>query len=215
MSSFTATRFSRPRSAAPFVAAVAISLAAGIGLAVVPSDDVANVRLATPAAKPKDCVTAGITAQSGREGTCVAGATTLTVAAGTHELVLPDRRVTAVKTVLTPATTPSGVARARARLTVLTRVQNDGSRALTANPGGHALYLSINGEQIRADSNADTLPDALRRDRPIAPGQSTQGVLRFELVGSQTRTLMRAKTADLGVAGPSEDRRGVIRLKFR
>ena len=200
----------------PFLGAIATSVLVGLVVAIAmasrtPAPDVE--RAAAPAA-PKPCAEAGITPGSNRGGTCRAQTGLLTVAVGNQPLVLPDRRVKVISTRFVEATSYEGQLRDRARLEVRVRLENTTSKPIVANPDGNALYLGVAGQTVHADPNADELADVLRRQRPIAALQATEGTLRFETAGAATEALRESGRADLGVTGAKPDRKGVIRLRI-
>lgn len=204
----------RYQNLGPFFAAVATSVVVGLVVAIAfaskaPAPDVS---LSKPAAPPPPCEQAGITPESGKGGTCMANDTRLTVAIGSEPLVLDDRRVRVLSTQFVEATTLEGQAEGRARLEIRVRFENTGRRPLDPNADGTGLYLGVAGQVVQTDPNADVLPSTLRRTRTIAAGQSTEGILRFELFGATTEAIRAARRADLGVAGPRPDRKGVIRV---
>jgi len=202
------------RSLGPFFAAVATSVAVGLVVAIAfasqpPAPDIA---LPTPAAPAPPCEQAGITPESGKGGTCMANDTKLTVAIGKAPLVLDDRKVSVLSTQFVEATSPEGRAAGRARLEIRVLFENTSRRPLDPNADGNGLYLGVAGQKVKTDPNADMLPSTLRRSRTIAAGQSTEGILRYELFGATTEANRAARRADLGVAGPNETRKGVIRV---
>jgi hypothetical protein len=171
-----------------------------------------DATLPTRAAPVPPCEKAGITPESGKAGTCMANDTKLTVAIGEQPLVLDDRKVTVLSTQFVEATSPEGQAAGRARLEVRVLFENTSRRPLDPNADGNGLYLGVAGQKVQTDPNADVLPSTLRRSRMIAAGQSTEGILRYELFGATTEAIRSAQRADLGVAGASEKRKGVIRI---
>ncbi len=202
------------RNLGPFFGAVATSVIVGLVVAIAfasqtPAPDASLPQRAAPV---PPCEQAGITPASGKGGTCMANDTKLTVAIGKEPLVLDDRRVTVLSTQFVEATTLEGQAEGRARLEIRVRFENTSRKPLDPNADGSGLYLGVAGQTVKTDPNADVLPSTLRRSRTIAAGQSTEGILRYELFGPTTEAIREAKRADLGVAGPSAKRKGVIRV---
>ena len=203
------------RNAGPFLGAIATSVLVGLIVAVAmasraPAPDMEKA--AAPA--PKPCAEVGITPGTNKGGTCQAKTGLLTVAIGNQPLVLPDRRVKVISTQFVEATTYEGQLRQRARLEVRLRIENTTSKPIVANADGGALRLRVAGQTVQADPNADELGGVLRRQRPIAALQATEGTLRFETAGAATAALRNSKRADLGVAGAEADRKGIIRLRI-
>ncbi|MDX6689298.1 MAG: hypothetical protein QOG15_755 [Solirubrobacteraceae bacterium] len=103
-------------------------------------------------------------------------------------------RVQVISAVLQRAHTARGRSRDRARLSVHVRVTNHGTSHLRdVNPA----LISV--ELVRPDPRArDTTGSLLR---PIAPGETAGGRLRFETAGAVTRQLTSTLRARLRIAG--------------
>lgn len=97
---------------------------------------------------------------------------------------------------LRPAATPKGRARDRARLRVGVRVRNRSDRRLTIDPP----RIQIGEDAVRVDLNAaeDLAGGVLK---PLPPGSSAKGELRFEVAGEKTRKLMERRRTTMRIAG--------------
>jgi hypothetical protein len=103
-------------------------------------------------------------------------------------------RVQIMSAILQRAGTPSGRRRDRARLSLHVRVTNDlPSRVRDLNP------ILLARQRVPPDPHArDTTGSLLR---PIMPGATAGGRLRFETAGSVTRQLISTQQARLLIAG--------------
>jgi len=197
-----------------------VAAVAGAGLAYASSrDDDDEERAAPPrttstqAAVPT-CQEAGITPGSTKSGTCRTRAATLTIVRQNETLRLADGTVRVLAAEALRATTPGGRARNRMRITLRLRVANEGKEPLALSEGERRIYLAAAGERVDPDTNAAReIQGALDPAEPIEPGGVATGTVRFELAGKVTADVLRARTAQLGVA-VTEDRIGVVRLRF-
>jgi len=98
---------------------------------------------------------------------------------------------------LHPATTRAGRRRHAARVSVHVRVTNLGSRRVTLP---EALLLS-GGSAIEPDRDQPASAAPLRR--PVAPGATADGTLRFKATGAFTDRLARRRRAQLRIGGRS------------
>lgn len=103
-------------------------------------------------------------------------------------------RVRVVASVLHRASTPTGRRSNRARLSVHVRVTNRGKRTIA-----DAEPALVAGKRVRADPSAGKTGRSLLR--PIRPGSTADGTLRFETAGAVTARLVRARRARLRIAG--------------
>lgn len=103
-------------------------------------------------------------------------------------------RVRVVASVLHRASTPTGRRSNRARLSVHVRVTNRGGRTIA-----NVEPALVAGKRVRADPSAGETSRSLLR--PIRPGSTADGTLRFETAGAVTARLVRARRAQLRIAG--------------
>ncbi|MDX6691907.1 MAG: hypothetical protein QOG15_3364 [Solirubrobacteraceae bacterium] len=104
-------------------------------------------------------------------------------------------RVQIVSAIMHPAGTAKGRARQRARLSVHARVINTTSSETTFE----RPRLQSGAALLGIDRNAVQPAGALLR--PIAPGSTADGVLRYETAGDLTRRLASRRRATLRIAG--------------
>lgn len=132
-------------------------------------------------------------------------------------LDLPDLTARLLGASTLQASTPSGRARKRMRVTVHLQVTNAGEEPLVTGRG-ERFFLSVAGTRIRSDPAAAGSPGSLLAPEPLAPDDTRVGTLRFELGGRHAEQLLTTARADLGVreprAGPGGDLIGIIRLRL-
>lgn len=97
-----------------------------------------------------------------------------------------------------PATTARGRKRRRARLAVRLTVRNP--TILNVSLG--SAVITFGKDRVTRDSMAKTAGDELAK--PIAPGASAKGELRFETSGAATTRLSKRKTVKLRLNGRSQ-----------
>jgi len=106
------------------------------------------------------------------------------------------------------AVTPSGRRRNRARLTVHVRITNRGSRVIT-----NVDPVLLAQAQVRPDPRTrDTTGSLLR---PVPPGFTASGTLRFETGGASTARLAKTLRAQLRIAGATASFRAKIVVRKR
>lgn len=104
-------------------------------------------------------------------------------------------RVQVVTAFLQPALAPRGRRRHRARLSVHVRVTNDGKVRIE----DLAPLLVASGKRVAPDPLASDTTGSLLR--PLAPGATAGGRLRFETAGAVTDQLAKARRGVLQIAG--------------
>lgn len=107
----------------------------------------------------------------------------------------PEPRLTVRSATLQLATSSTGAARERARVTVRLRARNPGRRSLKLG----SVRIEARGDVAKADPNADDEAGDLLE--PIAGGSSATGTLRFETAGALTDTLKTTRSARLRIGG--------------
>lgn len=124
----------------------------------------------------------------------------------------PGRPTTAVRpsggvdiqvlsSVFRPATSASGRARNRARMSVRLRATNGTDRALSLRNA----VLVVDGREVGPDPRAARVSQsAARLLRPIRAGRRATGELRFEVAGGTTSSLRRERRARLRIAGTNQ-----------
>lgn len=165
-------------------------------------------------AATETCADAGLVPTSRRSGTCLAGDKTLVIAGPGEPLTVGDLEIRVLGSTFIPASTPSGRARRRARVTMRLRVVNKGDEPVPPNADGKRIYLTSAGQRVDADRAALRREGALRGDLPLGPGDASTGTLRFEIAGGFTDRARREKRLDVGVDTGSPDRVGVIRVRL-
>lgn len=148
---------------------------------------------------PLDARTTGEQAR-GADTTTRAQTATQTQATATRARTMPGPssdapRVRVVSAVLLSATTRRSRARRRARLSVRVRVTNRDRRRLVRP----APTLLSGGARVRVDPHAAEAGGALLR--PLVPGVTAAGELRFETAGEVTQRLSDERRARLRIAG--------------
>lgn len=108
---------------------------------------------------------------------------------------LIDVNVRIVSAILHPAGTARGRSRQRARLSVHARVTNRRDRTIAL--GRPKLHSGLSLLEI--DAHADKLAGALLR--PLRPGSTADGVLRYETAGTITQRLTTMRRFALRIAG--------------
>lgn len=197
------------------IAAAGLSLGAG---ALVGGLMSAGEAARTEPGRVVACAAAGITDASEREGTCRTKSAVLTVANQGSRISVPGVSARVGEVVATPARTASGRQRHRVRLKLSLDVRNEGAKPMTPNPGGDGIYVSIAGTRVRADTAAAALAGAFDGTKPLAPGRTRTGFLRFELAGSAGRQVLETRNGALGLRAPAFtpdglDRLGVVRFR--
>lgn len=112
-----------------------------------------------------------------------------------REIPLADGvRVRLVRATFEAATTKRGRERRRARVAVVVRLRNGGTRALDAFPAGPLARLRL----VAGDDRVQPDPRAVEPAGPLAArlpaGRSVQGELRFETAGATTLALRDRET---------------------
>jgi hypothetical protein len=119
------------------------------------------------------------------------------------DIVAPSRqppqvtraRVQVVTAFLQPALAPRGRRRHRARLSLHVRVSNDGKVRIE----DLAPLLVVSGERVAPDPLASDTTGSLLR--PLPPGATAGGRLRFEIAGAVTDQLAKSARGVLRIAG--------------
>jgi len=106
-----------------------------------------------------------------------------------------DVGVSVLSTVLRPAATPAGRRKHAARVSVRLRVANRGSRRLNLE---RTVLRSGDGTLAYDRAQSDAAGSLLR---PVDPGASADGTLRFEPRSAFTERLVRGRRARLDIAG--------------
>lgn len=190
------------------VVGLAAAAAAAVYLYARSEDD--TVRPAAAVVISRTCAELGITAESGREGSCRTATAELTVVRAGHLLRLSGVRARVRGTDVVRPEAPAGRARDRARVVVRLDLRNTGGAPLFADAtGGADLYLVADRTRVDPDRRGAALPGAFPVDRPLAPGGQRSGELRFELSGPRAAT---ARAAQLGIRPAGGNHIGVIRL---
>jgi hypothetical protein len=165
------------------VAAVAVALGAviGIGLSELSGDDVASTPTIGPTSPAQ---------QTKTQGTAIFGSDKYPI------------RVTSAS--LLSATSPSGRARKRARLVARVKVTNRGTKPLRwPRP-----KLISGKDRVPVDPNANGPAGALLK--PLAPGATAAGELRFETAGNVTQRLSDTRRARVRIANQTIEMRVTI-----
>lgn len=105
----------------------------------------------------------------------------------------PTPRLTVLSATFKLATSPSGVARKRARVTVRLRARNPGKTSTTLG----TAQIEALGDSLKADPKAKDQAGKLLD--PISGGDTVTGELRFETAGDLTDTLNTTRSATLRV----------------
>lgn len=179
------------------LAAGVVGAGLGIGLAELSGDDADP---ATPIAPRPATETAPAQTTTAPTATATTVRTTTAPAATTPTTTRPVRvsrttRVRILSAVLYPASTRRGRARQRARVAVRVRLTSRSVKTLPAQ----APTLIAGTARLRADRRATDVAGPLLR--PLAPGKTATGELRFETTGSATRRLTNQRRARLSIAG--------------
>ena len=151
--------------------------------------------------------------RTGRDpvGTCRApSGIVLTIGPASRPLVIGPLSARVADVTVTPATTPQGRARDRARVTVAVSLLNHSEQ--TVDVDWTLIDLSVGGITVTPDRAAGRLPGGWKIGA-LAAGARRSGELRFETANTVTRRLVSSRRADLAIR--VEDRRvGVIRLRL-
>jgi len=152
--------------------------------------------------------------RTGRDpvGTCRApSGTILTIGPATRPLLVGPLTASVTDVRLTPATTPQGRARHRARVAVEVTLLNHSEE--TVEVDWTLIDLSVGGITVSPDRAAAQLPGGWKIGA-LPAGARRSGQLRFETANGVTRRLSTTGRADLAIR--VEDRRvGVIRLRLQ
>jgi hypothetical protein len=171
---------------------------------------------AAPDRRPSGIPTCGearITPASDRTGTCRTSSSLLTIVNDDDLLRVGALRLRVRGATTLRATTPSGRARDRMRLTLDVELTNGGSEPYALLEGEHSIYVAALGQRVEPDPNAASAAGAFAIDAPVAPRETRAGTLRFELAGGVTRSIVRDATAQLGLR-VADDRIGVVRVRL-
>jgi len=173
------------------VAAGAIGVLLGIGLAALTGDD----DVPPPAALGTGATTAATTPPTTPATSSVPAVTaTGTTPRATPPSALAKVRVRVLGTVLRAASTPSGQRRQRARVAVRVRAENTGTTAVTlARP-----TLTAAGASVKTDPAADAPGTHFG---PFAAGETQAVTLRFETASRLTAQLTSERKGQLRIAG--------------
>jgi hypothetical protein len=115
----------------------------------------------------------------------------ITFANGSHQLRLPGFAARVRSAKVYEASTPSGRARRRMRVAVALEASATGERAAMSSGGDGSLALAIGATTVHPDSSFDA-PAAFALSRPVPPGESRRGEVRFELAGATSARFLRA-----------------------
>ena len=161
------------------------------------------------------CRDAGIAAGSTLEGTCTTSHALITVGNQGTLLTVPGLTARANDATVTEATTPSGKARHRIRVSVDFTLRNTGSEPLFGLGRDPQLRLTIGNAQARPDGAVMTQKGAFTTHTSLAPNATRTGFLHFELAGATSQAFQRAAgSLGLTVSGPGAKtaRLAVIRI---
>ena len=151
--------------------------------------------------------------RTGRDpvGTCRApSGVLLTIGPASRPLLVGPLTARVEDVTVTPATTPQGRARDRARVAVAVSLLNHSEQ--TVDVDWTLIDLSVGGITVTPDRAAATLPGGWKIGA-LPAGAGRRGQLRFETANGVTRRLLSSGRADLAIR--VEDRRvGVIRLRL-
>jgi len=117
-------------------------------------------------------------------------------------------RIQVLSADLLRAATPSGRRRNRARLTVHVRITNQGARVIT-----NIDPVLIARARVRPDPRTRNTTGSLLR--PVPPGFTAGGTLRFETGGASTARLATTLRAQLRIAGATTSFRAKIMVRKR
>lgn len=164
-----------------------IGVALGVGLSKLSGDDDVSGQIGLASTN---------TTRGSQTGSATRTSTTAASGADDNEDALKKVRVSVRSAVLNTASTPSGMRRNRARLSVRVKIQNRSRERVTlARP-----TLLAAGERLKTDPGADS-PDT--RVEELDASRSATVTLIFETAGDVTEELTTQKTARIVVAGRS------------
>lgn len=169
------------------VAAGAIGVLLGIGLAALTGDD----DVPPPAALGTGATTPPTTPAT---SSVPAATATGTTPRASPSSALAKVRVRVLGTVLHAASTPSGIRRQRARVVVRVRAENTGATAVTLG----RPTLTAAGASVRTDPAGDA---PRTHFGPFAAGETQAVSLRFETAGRLTAQLTSVRDGQLRIAG--------------
>jgi hypothetical protein len=168
---------------------------------------------ATSTAQVPTCADAGIPPASGRQGTCRTKSAVLTFVNQTTALEVGDVAAQVASATILRATSASGRARDRMRVTIGLTMRNTGPETFTPGEDGRAVYLTIGDTRVESDAAQRSEPQGFKLSEPLAPADTRAGELRFEIGGAVTRRREPDGRAQLGVR-VAGDRVGVVNLQF-